>query len=323
MDLAGLGAPDGDRHVVGVGVLEQVARRPRLERGGDPLLLDEAGERDDLDVRAARLDLGRGGDPVHDRHQQVHEHDVGLELADELDGAPPVLGLAHDLDVVEQLEEPVQAAADDRVVVDQQHLDPRRRLHRDAVTRPVHRREHSRPVTRTADSAGRVPSTGARAAWADVSRPAPPCPRDRRRAARPRVSPSRVGRIAAPRPFPARRPEPDRRERDADLAEDLDGHEEPGEQEQHAQELAQLVQVRRAGPVERVGERREERPERDQQRRRHARVEAPRQQLAHGAGQRGDEVDGDRDDGDAQVEQELLARLAGVERVAAAPASWA
>ena len=67
------------------------------------------------------LDLGGGRDPVHHRHQEVHEHDVGLELRDELDGAPPVLGLADDLDVVEELEEPVQAAPDDRVVVDQQH----------------------------------------------------------------------------------------------------------------------------------------------------------------------------------------------------------
>ena len=69
----------------------------------------------------------------------------------------------------------------------------------------------------------------------------------------------------------------------------------PGEQEHDAQELAQLEQLRGPGAVERVGDRREEGAERDQQRRRHPRVEPAGGELSRGARERGDEVHGDRD----------------------------
>ena len=199
---------------------------------------------------------------------------------------------------------PCRPASHDGVVVDQQHLDPCRRLDRDAL-RPVHRREHSR------SGPGSREGRPGRRQWREVASP----PGSRRGAHDLGVALA-DRRVAPSRPLAPRRPEADRGERDADLAEHLHRDEEPGEQEQHAQELAQLVEVRRAGPVERVGEGREERADRDQQRRRHPRVESPRHQLAQRAGQRRDEVDGDRDDRDAQVEHELLARLAGVERVA-------
>ena len=52
----------------------------------------------------------------------------GSERLDLLDRAAPVVGLAHDLDVVEELEEAEQAAPDDGVVVDEQDPDPRRCL---------------------------------------------------------------------------------------------------------------------------------------------------------------------------------------------------
>ena len=60
----------------------------------------------------------------------------------------------------------------------------------------------------------------------------------------------RGGRRLAPVPRQA-----DRRERDPDLAEHLDRDEEAGEQEHDAQELAELEQLGRAEPVQRVGER--------------------------------------------------------------------
>src|SRR5688572_15195953 len=58
----------------------------------------------------------------------------------------------------------------------------------------------------------------------------------------------RVGGVGRRRAsvLPTRAPEPDVRERDPDLAEHLDRHEEAGEQEEHAQELAELEELRRA-----------------------------------------------------------------------------
>ena len=72
-------------------------------------------------------------------------------------------------------------------------------------------------------------------------------------------------------------------------------------------------------PVERVAERRDEGPDGDEDRRRDAAVEPAREQRPDRAGQRRDEVDGDRDRRDEQVEQELVARLVRVERVGEDP----
>ena len=81
VDLAGVRGPDGRGHLLGLGVLEEVARRARLEGRRDLLLLDERGHRDDLGLGPLGLDPADGGDAVHVRHQQVHQHDVRLEPA--------------------------------------------------------------------------------------------------------------------------------------------------------------------------------------------------------------------------------------------------
>jgi hypothetical protein len=63
-----MSGPDGGRHVVGVGVLEHVARRPRMKRGVHTLLLGERGERHHLDVAVQSTNLTRRLDPVDRRH---------------------------------------------------------------------------------------------------------------------------------------------------------------------------------------------------------------------------------------------------------------
>ncbi len=64
---------------------------------------------------------GRRLDPVDARHSHVHQHDVGKEFDDLLDRVQPVVGLSHDLDVGLVLEHEQQAAAEQRVLVDEQH----------------------------------------------------------------------------------------------------------------------------------------------------------------------------------------------------------
>ena len=85
MDLVVVGRPDRGRDVVRLGVLEDEPARSGLERGDDLLLLDEAGQRDDLHVRLGRLDPPDRRDAVELRHDEVHEHHVGRQLRDELD----------------------------------------------------------------------------------------------------------------------------------------------------------------------------------------------------------------------------------------------
>src|SRR5690606_25627038 len=62
----------------------------------DHAVLEDRGERDDLDVGEAAPQLARGLDAVHDRHQQVHDDDVRPQALDEVQGlaAIPLAGVA-------------------------------------------------------------------------------------------------------------------------------------------------------------------------------------------------------------------------------------
>src|SRR5262245_59201001 len=109
VDLVVVGGADRGRDVVRVGVLEDEAARAGLQRRGDLLLLDEARQRDDLDLRVGDLDPADRADPVELGHHDVHQDDVGLELVHEVHALQAVLRLADDLDVVEELEIAAQA----------------------------------------------------------------------------------------------------------------------------------------------------------------------------------------------------------------------
>ena len=58
-----------------------------------------------------------GLDPVHDRHLEVHEHDVGALLLAHGDGALPIGRLAHELDVGKRREQLREPMSDDGVVM--------------------------------------------------------------------------------------------------------------------------------------------------------------------------------------------------------------
>src|SRR3972149_18292 len=91
------------------------------------------------------------------------------------------------------------------------------------------------------------------------------------------------------------RTQDDLREGDADLPEDLDGDEEAGEEEDHAEELAQLEEGRHVEAIEAVGDARDEGRDGDGGRRRDAAVDAARPHRPPRPRQRGHEVDGDGD----------------------------
>src|SRR5262249_45213381 len=66
-------------------------------------------------------DLARRLDARQLWHREVHQHDVGEEVARELDAPATILGFTHHLDVLELAEKEAQAAAERGVVVDDQH----------------------------------------------------------------------------------------------------------------------------------------------------------------------------------------------------------
>jgi hypothetical protein len=110
----------------------QVARRAALDQVGEAagllgLLLQgralEGGEQDDLDVRAGVLDQPGGVEAAQDRHAQVHQDHVGLQLLGQGDRVGAVGGLAGDLEA--GLDEQVdQGRPEHRVVVGDQQPGP-------------------------------------------------------------------------------------------------------------------------------------------------------------------------------------------------------
>jgi hypothetical protein len=93
---------------------------------------------------------------------------------------------------------------------------------------------------------------------------------------------------------------------DPDLTEDVDRDEEAGEQEQHAEELPELEPLGVAEAAEVSPSVADDRPDRDEDRRRHAAVEPAGDERPDCARERRDQVDDDRDRRDDEVEQELV-----------------
>ena len=153
---AGDGAdPVGE--LVGRGVLEQEAAGAGLQRVVD-VLVEVVGRQDEHAGRVAGGDPAGRGNAVELGHADVHEHDVGRQARDAVDGLVAVRRLADDLDVGVVLEHEPEARPYERLVVGDHDAD----AHRDACRSAEGGAIGSRAWTRK-------PPAGAPA---DVERPA-------------------------------------------------------------------------------------------------------------------------------------------------------
>ncbi len=103
--------------------LEQEPRGARSECFIDVFVEAVGGEDEDSGVGSPCGELPGRLDAVEDGHADVHQHDVGIERSGERDGLRAVGCLADHLDVALRLEDQPQAAADDRLVVDEEDAD--------------------------------------------------------------------------------------------------------------------------------------------------------------------------------------------------------
>src|SRR5215207_6447831 len=106
--------------------LEHVARSAALERVEHIALVVVHGEGEHLRVGQVRADLARRLEAGHARHGDVHDAQVGLRRQRLLEGVDAVLSLGHHLHVRLALDQQLQAATDDAVVVGYQdpHVAP-------------------------------------------------------------------------------------------------------------------------------------------------------------------------------------------------------
>ena len=119
-------APGGDLadavdQVGAADLLEHVAGRPGHDRGVDGLVLGERGQHDAGDLRVPGADLAADLDPVAVGQPDVEDGHVGRGGRDPPVGLLGRSGLADDLEVVLRLEQLAQPAADDLVIVEQEH----------------------------------------------------------------------------------------------------------------------------------------------------------------------------------------------------------
>ena len=120
--------PDAASELVAGDVLQQEATGSRAQRFVHVLVEVEGRKHQHLH-RVARVGArqpARRLDPVHHRHTDVHEHDVGLQGVSLRDGHLAVLGLAHHLDVVVGVEDHAEAGAHEGLVVDDEDADAHR-----------------------------------------------------------------------------------------------------------------------------------------------------------------------------------------------------
>ena len=166
--------------------------------------------------------------------------------------------------------------------------DERKRLHAGVIGEARERAERAEQRSREDDDAeagegrGRVASGHRTGATRETRDEAPvnaawrPWKWTRQPPVRARVAADSAAASPTAARLAAARDEPDPRERHADLAEHLDRDEEADEQEEHAEELPELEQLGGSEAVQRVGDGRDERADRDQDRGRHAAVEPAR-----------------------------------------------
>ena len=131
--LAAVHRPDRLGHLVQRDVLQQVAAGARPDRLEQVLFL--VADRQHHDLRARRDLLGRPArlDAAALRHPDVHEHDVGQRLAGHGHRLGPVARLPDQIDVVLFLQDHLQAAPEQRMIIGDQHPDGLRAL---AAVRP-------------------------------------------------------------------------------------------------------------------------------------------------------------------------------------------
>jgi len=114
-------------NLVGAGVLGQESKGTGLQRGKDPGIVGVRGEDDHAGLGLFLAQPLGGLDPVAARHVQVHQDDVGAQLAGLADGVVAVDGRTDHLDARQQSDERDEPFPDDLLVIGYEHPDRRAR----------------------------------------------------------------------------------------------------------------------------------------------------------------------------------------------------
>ena len=183
--------------------LHQVRERAGVAGLVDEIVLRERGQ-DQHGRQSLAGDRPRGGEPVHPRHLDVEDREIGVELAHEIDGVVAAAGLTDDL-VILFFEDLLEVETDDRFVLGEHHPYPTPHRQRPGVGGArwtIRARPPSDRAARPARLRARAPTRRERISLAGSAHRragAPPGPRRRRPG-----SPTRANATARPRLRPRR-----------------------------------------------------------------------------------------------------------------------
>ena len=104
-------------------VFGEVAVRAGLQGWKERVVVGVGGEHEDMRFWQGRANRACRLGAFHLGHAEVHEDDVGAQLAGEGDGFDAVRGRAHDLDVVGEPDEHCESLADGPLVVGDEDAD--------------------------------------------------------------------------------------------------------------------------------------------------------------------------------------------------------
>jgi hypothetical protein len=116
-----LSGANSGRQLVRADIFHQITECACLECLLDQIVHRERRERDDAGRRAALTDSTSGYRAVHARHDHVHKHDIRLDALAQPDSFFAASGFADQLEVACGTQDRRQAAADNLVVVNDQH----------------------------------------------------------------------------------------------------------------------------------------------------------------------------------------------------------
>jgi hypothetical protein len=125
--LAGLDAEDAEAQLVRRPLLEQVPVGAGVEHAQDVLLVAVHRDDEHPHLGGVLLDRSRGLQTADVRETDIHQDDVRAQFDGEADRLTPGGRLADDREASVPLEDVADAGADDRVVVDEEDADLRRR----------------------------------------------------------------------------------------------------------------------------------------------------------------------------------------------------
>ncbi len=108
---------DGPHQFFWAGILQEIAQRARLDGREDLVVSGKAGQHQDTCFRLTGRDAANGLNPIHLRHHQVHQDDVGLEPFCLGHRLPPVFCLSHHFNVRLRRQQGTNPLADYDVIV--------------------------------------------------------------------------------------------------------------------------------------------------------------------------------------------------------------